>query len=86
MSEERGKQLAALLREIENLHKERAEYITGWKDRLVRLENAASACGDAILSGQGSLLTVIEKVADQVNAGMLDKDGVKVTAEVRKAR
>jgi hypothetical protein len=82
MSDMRGKQLAGLLREIENLHKEKSEYMTGWKDRLVRLENAAAAVGDQILTGQMTITEVGEKVAAQVNDGLLDKDGVKCTMEV----
>jgi len=52
MSENRARQLASILKAIADLHTEKSEYITEWKDRLLRLENQRNQLGYGILSGQ----------------------------------
>lgn len=84
MSEDRAKQLAYIVRGLERLENEKAEYLTDWKHRREVLANSLAAIAGDVLSGQGTLTEAFEKVAEEINAGSLDKDGIKVTASVGK--
>jgi hypothetical protein len=55
MSEDRAKQLASLVRGLQDLDREMAEYKTEWKDRRVKLENALASVSNDVLSGQMTL-------------------------------
>lgn len=55
MSDDRAKQMASLVRGLQDLDREKAEYMTEWKDRRVKLENALAAVSNDVLSGQAGL-------------------------------
>jgi len=55
MSEDRAKQMASLVRGLQDLNREKAEYMTEWKDRRTKLENALAAASNDVLSGQEDL-------------------------------
>jgi hypothetical protein len=55
MSEDRAKQLASLVRGLQDLDREMAEFKTEWKDRRVKLENALASVSNDVLSGQMAL-------------------------------
>jgi hypothetical protein len=63
MTTDRDMRLALLLRGIDQLEREKAEWLTEWKDRRTRLENAKAKLKDEILSGQMSLAVEGEKTA-----------------------
>jgi hypothetical protein len=85
MSNDRGMQMAMILRGLHQLDMELANYETDWKARRTELENALDKLGGEILSGQMTISEVFEKVANEVNSGALDTKDVKVTAEVKHA-
>jgi hypothetical protein len=58
MSEDRAKQMASLVRGLQDLDREMAEFKTEWKDRRVKLENALASVSNDVLSGQ---MTLTEK-------------------------
>jgi predicted metal-dependent hydrolase len=76
--------LALILQAIEDVDREMANYRVDYKARRETLEQQAWKLRNQILSGQLTITDVMEKVAAQVNAGALDAENVKCTAEVRK--
>lgn len=56
MITDRAKQIALLLQAIEDLHAEKAEFLTEWKSRMTLLENQLGARKTEILTGQLSLV------------------------------
>jgi len=55
VSEEKAKYLATIVRGLEQLEREKEEYMTEWKDRKKKLENALATATDDVLSGQDAL-------------------------------
>jgi hypothetical protein len=85
-------QLSLLLKALDDLDSELAIAKAQHKEQRARLEKELSTLRWEVLSGQERLpleplpaptiVAVMEKVAEQVNAGALDRDGIKCTAEV----
>lgn len=73
--------LAYVLKSIEDEERAFSELETEHKDTMERLHNLAYKIRQEILTGQFSLVDVMEKVAAEVNAGAL---GPNVTCEVKK--
>ncbi len=82
MPDDRAHRLAELLRSIEHEQVMFAEVRKNHKDYIEKLQSEVAVLREEILTGQMSLTDVINKVAEQVNAGALDKDGGTVRAEV----
>jgi hypothetical protein len=55
VSDDKAKFLAGLVRELEQLEREKSEYMTEYKDRRTKLENALAAASNDVLSGQVAL-------------------------------
>jgi hypothetical protein len=55
VSVEKAKYLATIIRGLEQLEREKEEYMTEWKDRRKKLENALATGADDVLSGQAGL-------------------------------
>jgi hypothetical protein len=85
MSDKRERCVALILQALDDMDRERAGYMTEYKDRRVKLENQLAQLRNEILSGQLTLVDAMEKTADLVNAGALNTKDVKVTAEVKQA-
>lgn len=75
--------LCMVLDAIEKIDQDMADYRDEYKKARENLWAEVRRLKTEIRSGQMNLLDVAEKVAEQVNAGMLDKDGIRVTAQVR---
>jgi hypothetical protein len=56
VSEDRAKRIALLLQAIEDLHAEKAEFLTEWKSRMTVLENQLGTLRTEILTGQLTLV------------------------------
>ncbi len=82
MPDDRAHRLAELLRSIEHENVMFAEVRKNHKDYIEKLQSAVSALREEILTGQGSLLDVMDKVAEEVNSGALNTGDLKCTAEV----
>ena len=67
MTDDRAKLLASILRGIEQLEMEKAEFLTEWKDRNEKLHNAARKLKDDILSGQSDLF--VKGATDEHTSG-----------------
>jgi hypothetical protein len=84
--DDRGHRLALLMQALEDVEAEYAKEKQDLKEefgkRLSQLRIEMGRLKHEILTGQRNLLDVVEAVAAEVNAGLLDKDGVKVTADV----
>ena len=79
-----AERLALILQAIEDAERQMADYRKDYTARMEHLRQQAWQLRNEILSGQLTITDVMEKVAEQVNAGALDGKGVKCTAEVRK--
>jgi hypothetical protein len=79
--------MALLLKGLDDLESEFAVVRVDFKNRMAMLHNELRKLQGDILSGQEPLPLegVMDKVAEMVNSGGLDKDGVKCRAEVRHA-
>lgn len=77
--------LAYVLKAIEDEEMRFAEQRTEHKDTMERLHNLSYKIRQEILTGQLNLIDIANAVAAEVNAGALDMNDVKVSAEVRKA-
>ncbi len=75
--------LAYVLKAIEDEEMRFAEARTEHKDNMERLVNLAYKIRQEILSGQFTLLNIMETVAAEFNSGAHDTGKVKVTAEVK---
>lgn len=82
MENDRAHRLAELLRSIEHEQVMFAEVRKNHKDYIEKLQSAVSALREEILTGQTSLLDLVEKTADHINGGALDSDKHTVRAEV----
>lgn len=84
--------LSLLLKAIDDLDLEKAQYNAEWKARHEKLNAELSQLRWEVLSGQdrlpletippNAIVGVMEKVAEHVNSGALDTPGVTCTAEV----
>jgi hypothetical protein len=55
MSAGKAEYLATIVRGLEQLEREKEEYMTEWKDRKKKLENALATGVNDVLSGQAGL-------------------------------
>jgi hypothetical protein len=86
MKDERLLQLLMLMKAIDDEEDRFSLARTEHKDTMQKLQSALRILRYEVVSGQHVLPIdgVLETVADLVNAGALDKDGIKCTAEVSK--
>ena len=81
-----GKQLAATVEAIKDLHNEKALFNSEWKDRMERLQQQMHKLSHDVMYGQSQLPidmgAVVEKAVERVNSGALDQDGVTIRAKV----
>lgn len=88
MKDERLMRMAMLLKAMDDTEREFTSRKTEFKDTMTKLSNELAMLKYEVLSGQEPLPidfgAIADKVAERVNAGALDKEGVKVTAEVRR--
>jgi len=85
--------LSLLLKALDDLDSELAIFKADYKARREKLSDELSKLRWEVLSGQERLplepitpsviVPVMERVAEQINAGALNRDGVTCTAEVR---
>jgi hypothetical protein len=55
IAKSRSHRIALLLRALEDIERERAEYMTDYKDRRLKLEHQLATLRDEILDGQQAL-------------------------------